>query len=143
MSPPDSHHDRTLKQLPLEALRPHERTIESNLRKITRQIRTDERLELPILVDADTTVILDGHHRWKALRRIGGKRITVMSVDYPRESGIELARGPNCPIEDLSRDSVIEKGLSDSVFPPKSTRHRVLFPYPTVNTPLSELTEQQ
>lgn len=131
--------NREIDFLPLQSLKSHERTIEARLEEVTNQIRGTGRVDLPILIDANTEVILDGHHRYEALKNLGAKTVPVLKVNYLDEDGIALAPGPNCPVESLTREKVIETGQSDSRFPPKSTRHRVTFPYPPVNAELNGL----
>lgn len=135
----DSEEKRIVLLKPLEELSPHERIIEERLRDLTERIDAAGTFNLPILVDADTGVILDGHHRYYALRNLGIKRIPVLQVNYREDPDIDLAPGPRCPLENLTRDDVLEMGQSGEVFPPKSTRHRVKFSYPSIDCSLEEL----
>ena len=60
-----------LEVLEIDVLRPHERTRDELLAQLTAEIRRDGVLKLPVLVEQEHHVILDGHHRYEALRRLG------------------------------------------------------------------------
>jgi len=66
----------------LEELREHEEIRPEYLEELKCEILSDGILKMPIAVDRSTYIILDGHHRLHALRRIGCKRIPVVLVDY-------------------------------------------------------------
>ncbi|MDP2971868.1 MAG: ParB N-terminal domain-containing protein [Deltaproteobacteria bacterium] len=66
----------------IEELKEHEEIRPDYLEDLKNEILSDGILKMPIAVDRDTYVILDGHHRLHALKRIGCKRIPVVLVDY-------------------------------------------------------------
>lgn len=72
-------------------LKPHEEIIEDYLDKLSRIIKECKFLKNPIIVDLNSNVILDGMHRWHALKRIGVEYIGVCYVDY-RDPRIKLRR---------------------------------------------------
>ena len=72
-------------------LKPHEEIIEDYLEKLSSIIRKCKFLKNPIIVDLNSNVILDGMHRWHALKRMGFKYIGVCYVDY-RDPRVKLRR---------------------------------------------------
>jgi len=71
-----------VKLVPIIALRSHERVIEEHVEELMRQLLRDGRLYYPVLVDEATMVVLDGHHRVEALKRLGARNIPALLVDY-------------------------------------------------------------
>ena len=66
----------------------------------------DNMIKQPIIVDRNTGIILDGHHRYNAARILGLKKIPVFFVDYLSDDvKIEKRR------EDIevSKEIVLEK----------------------------------
>ncbi|KKS67820.1 MAG: hypothetical protein UV38_C0003G0047 [candidate division TM6 bacterium GW2011_GWE2_42_60] len=58
-------------------LKQHELINEDHLKELMAQIRSDGFIEAPIIVDAETHIILDGHHRFNALRILGLSKAPV------------------------------------------------------------------
>jgi hypothetical protein len=106
----------------ISRLRGHERTDEVRLRNLRDEIESDGMLMRPIVVDGKTNVILDGHHRIRALSLLGCSRIPVCYVDYNSER-----IGVLCMNKDLeiTKSKVIEAALKYEPFPPKSTWHYI------------------
>ena len=105
----------------LNELNPHEQVIEENLRKVLKSLKIEKRLKEPVVVDEETKVILDGHHRVKAYEILGLREIPCRLVDYSSE---EITVEPH-QNGDISKEEVIQKGLSESLFPPKTSKHRI------------------
>lgn len=108
--------------LEIEKLRSHEATDPEMLKKFVEEVRSDGALFKPILVDEETLVILDGHHRFEALKLLGCKRIPVYLVDY-NDDDISVTTWPNAIVENITKKDIIRMGLSENVYPPKTSRH--------------------
>ena len=122
--------------LPLSALKGHERIDESNLLDLIAHLRHSRVLSDPIWVARGSSVILNGHHRVEALRRLGAERVAAWVLDYESEL-VHLERWhPGPPI---AKSEVVRRAEEGRPFPPKTTRHRLLFDLPARPTPLSEL----
>jgi len=52
-------------------LKKHERLIKPHLKWLYGQIKKDGYINNPIIVDKNTMIILDGHHRFNALKHLG------------------------------------------------------------------------
>lgn len=120
----------------LQKLREHEEVKPELLKRLFEEIVRDGLIKKPILVDRKYFIILDGHHRYNVLKRLGAKYVPAVLVDYEDEEIIleTWRRGIH-----LSKEDVVETALKGKKFPPKTTRHVVRFPIPEVNTPLSKL----
>jgi hypothetical protein len=77
--------------IPLDEIRPHERTIPSLLRTIRNDmIRTGKQRD-PILVDRKTLLALDGMHRIESLKSLGANYALCAEYDYLSDS-VKLER---------------------------------------------------
>ncbi|MGC9210082.1 MAG: ParB N-terminal domain-containing protein [Acidilobus sp.] len=71
-----------LTKLPLSSLRPHELSIKDHVDELVSSIRAHGALQRPLVVEADSLVVLDGTHRLAALRQLGASRVPVVLVRY-------------------------------------------------------------
>lgn len=111
--------------LDISELKGHERTQPALLDRIREEIRRDRCLRKPILVADRDLVILDGHHRFEALRQLGCRRIPAYVVDYGSEV-VRVDVWPDATVRAVTKDEVIRRGVTGDPFPPKTSRHRVL-----------------
>jgi len=72
-------------------LKPHEEHIGERVKEVRDSILKKRILRKPLIADERTGVILDGTHRYQALREIGVSRIPVVYVDYLSEEEIRLS----------------------------------------------------
>jgi len=66
----------------IDSLKGHEQIDPLHLERLRKEILRDGHQRDPIIVDARTNVILDGHHRSEIFRSMGITRIAVHRVDY-------------------------------------------------------------
>lgn len=111
---------------PLGELRDHEETKPARLNFVKDRIVRERSVDIPIIVDKKTGVIIDGHHRAKALRILGMRKAPVVEVDYLSDE-VTLTVRPESPLQGLTKEDVLAKGLSDEVFPHKTTKHYFAF----------------
>ena len=120
----------------LSELKAHEEIEEANLLDLLEHLRASKVISDPIWVARGSSVILNGHHRVEALRRIGADRAPAWLLDYDSEL-VRLERWhPGPPI---TKTEVVQRAMEGRLFPPKTTRHRLLIDLPARPTPLSEL----
>jgi len=120
-----------------DALHTHEAVDHDRTRNIVSMMRRTGVFHPPLLVDATTRVVLDGHHRLSAGKELGFARIPCYCVDYLNDEMVVLESWR--PNVDLTKEQVIEMGLSDEVFPRKTTRHIYAIPKSIEPTPLQAL----
>ncbi|MCI4361224.1 MAG: ParB N-terminal domain-containing protein, partial [Thermoplasmata archaeon] len=122
--------------IPIARLHIHEEVIAKDLEQLIASLRASRIVREPILVAADSWVVLNGHHRVAALRALGARAAPAWVVDYA-DPKISLDRWDHGP--PLTKAEVIERARSGRPFPPKTTRHRVLLDLPERPTSLTEL----
>jgi len=110
-----------IQKIDLRKLNPHEEIIEENLKEVLNSLKLEKKLKEPILVDKETKVILDGHHRVQAFKILGIKEIDCKLLDYTSEEIEVTSRRAN----KITKEKVIEKGLSNNLFPPKTSKHKI------------------
>ena len=120
------------------SLRGHEEVIPDNLETRTSKLLS-KGFYKPIVVDRESMVILDGHHKWTAAKSLGLARIPVVMGDYLVDEGVLVDVWPDCGKESVTKTEVLEMGVSGDVFPPKTSRHTLPFKIPSIRIPLSEL----
>lgn len=107
----------------LSSLIGHEETKLKQFEKLKNEIQRDGILKKPIAVDKNTNIILDGHHRFNAIRSMGLTKIPVIFVDY--NSPDVVMRPWRKSDENLTKEMMIEKVLKGEKFPPKTTKNFV------------------
>jgi hypothetical protein len=93
---------------------------------------------VPIVAEREHKVILNGHHRYNALKRLGAKRVPVYFVDY-YSPDVRLELWPESSVCSLSKRDVVKMGMGKGVFPPKTTRHTFAYRFMRKRVSLSEL----
>ena len=122
----------------LKALKEHEEIIENNLNIRIKKIKK-RGFYKPIIADVQTNVILDGHHKWNAAKEFGLSKVPTIFVDYFNDSGVQVDVWPECGKDSITKEEVIEMGLSKNVFPPKTSKHSFDFEIPSLSIPLEKL----
>ncbi len=107
----------------LEALKEHEEIRPDYLEQLKNEILSDGILKMPIAVDKKTYIILDGHHRLHALKKIGCKKIPVILFDY-QSPNIEVI--PWREDEKITKEMIIQTALAGGRMPPKTSKHMIL-----------------
>lgn len=130
--------ERTFDLLPADALSAHEETDPERTAELCRTLERDGYLASPVVVDREHRVILDGHHRWAALRALGCAKVPVYLVDYESDD-VRVSLWDGAPVASVTKEEVVERGRSGRLFPPKTTRHRFAEPMPTRRVALEEL----
>jgi hypothetical protein len=123
--------------VPVTALRPHEEIQEPLVERLLEDIRTAGTVVDPIWVESKHFVILNGHHRYEALRRLDVELVPVFVIEYD-DPQMELHRWNSGP--PLTKAEVVRRARARKLFPPKTSRHVWVGPDPPPHaTPLSAL----
>lgn len=109
--------------LDLDLLKEHEEIRPEYLEQLKNEILLDGILKMPIAVDKTTYIILDGHHRLHALKKIGCRRIPVILFDYQSP---EIKVVPHRDGEIITKEMVIQTVLGGRRMPPKTSKHMVM-----------------
>ena len=126
--------------LDIGSLMGHEEVIPSNLESRTAKL-LERGFYKPIIADRSSLVILDGHHKWTAARVLGLARVPVLLVDYLVDGGVEVDVWPDCGKASITKQEVLDMGISGDLFPPKTSRHSLPFKIPSIGIPLSDLSD--
>lgn len=122
--------------VPNNLIKQHERIRKNHLKKLFNQIRHDGFISDPIVVDKNTMVLLDGHHRFNAIKLLGLTSSPVYLVDYKsRKIKVTSWRGG----KKVTKRVVIRAGLSGELLRPKTSRHLIPERPTGLKIPLSKL----
>jgi hypothetical protein len=118
--------------VPIDELKPHEKGSPLYLELLKQEILMDGALKYPIIADEKSHVILDGMHRWLALKSLGYTLIPVMLIDAFQNPKIRVGRRRihryiTDSDEEITIERVISAGLNKCLMKPRSTRH--FFPF--------------
>ena len=107
----------------IEELKEHEEIRPDYLEELKNEIMSDGILKMPICIDKNTCIILDGHHRLQALKKIGCTKIPVVMVDYhsPKIKVIPWREG-----EMITKEKIIDTALSGKRMPSKTSKHMII-----------------
>lgn len=130
--------------VPIERLKALEHVFPHHLENLKKMVYESGMMKYAIIVEKDHNIVLDGSHRHVFLAMEGFKLVPVYYVDYNNPhilvgtvlSHRFLVEDPM----DISKEEVIERGLSGNLFPPRTTRH--FFPFrktERIDVPLSDL----
>jgi len=101
-------------------LKQHERVDPKHLQKVYLGIKKSGFVRDPIIVGENTNIILDGHHRYKALVKLGLTKAPVYFINY-KDKSIRVKSWREG--EKVTKHNVIIAGLTGQLMPSKTSRH--------------------
>jgi len=125
------------KQIDISLLRTHEQINFSNAtaywKYISSSCNKNNQFIMPtIIIDEDTQIIIDGHHRYYLLKTHGAKNIWVTSLKYQKELNNMFAVSLTAkilvhpdPNKEMTKQDVIIRGFNSKKFASKTTEHMV------------------
>lgn len=109
----------SVKEVDINILRCHEQVVEDRLNSFIKYLETLEGdiLISSIIVCDESMIIIDGHHRYHALKHFGIKKIPVTYINYNSQE-----------IKAYQDDRILKSDIIDMVnlsklLPPKSSKH--------------------
>ncbi len=120
------------------ALLPHEAVDPARLAQLRESLGRDGILYEPVIVDRESMVILDGHHRVRVLRGMGCQLIPAYLMDYSDSSIRVYSRRPGITVD---KSKVIERGTNSRPFPARTSRHVFATPLEPRPTRIGKLKE--
>ncbi len=102
-------------------LNPHEKVIEKKKTSLVKFIKSyeDHYIISSIVCCHKSMLIIDGHHRYFALKELGFKKVPVTLIDYSHKS---IRTGT---LNSIDKEQIIKMGRSNELMEPKSTEHAV------------------
>ena len=131
--------EEDVKLVPVNWLKPHEEIKVKPRDKLLDMTNRWGGFTKPILVDTHTGALLDGHHRLSVAKELGLKLIPAICLDYLNSELISLELWPNANIESIDKAEVIDMCLGNNLYPPKTTKHVVIYDLPPILVTLEEL----
>jgi ParB-like chromosome segregation protein Spo0J len=120
-------------------LKPHEEVQPHRVDELRSQFEKEGHVDVPLLVDRSTGTILDGHHRFTVGQVLGLHRMPALLFDYLDETRIAVDTWPGCGREHITKQEIIDLALRGERTPPKTSRHRIDVPIPTIEVALADL----
>jgi hypothetical protein len=135
--------------MPIDELKPHEKGSPVYFELLRQEILEDRVLKYPIIADEKSGVILDGMHRWLALKSLGYALVPVILIDAFQNPKIHVGRRRvhrylDNQSEEIPLEEVILAGISGRLMGSRSTRH--FFPFSKfqhVDCPLDSLVKRE
>ncbi|TSC53684.1 MAG: transcriptional regulator [Microgenomates group bacterium LiPW_16] len=124
--------------LDIDKLKCHEEVVGNHVEELRGRIRRDGCLKRPIVVTKNSLVILDGHHRFQALKRMGITKIPAQLVDYKNGEVRVYLRRKELLIQ-LIKEAILKRVEEGKLFPPKTTRHLIKNRAGVINFSLEKL----
>jgi hypothetical protein len=113
--------------LELKKLKPHEHVQKSRVKELVEILKSEGRFTEPIVVEKNTFVILDGHHRVQALLKLGYTKVPAILIDY-NSDGVKVYLRRNNLMTQIIKEFVLKTALAGEMMPIKTTRHEVKRP---------------
>lgn len=117
---------------------PHEDIDPINLDLISSKILEDGFWFIPVIIDEETGIIMDGHHRYNFAVQSGFSVIPCYQLSYSSEKVKVFDWRSGAP---FSNERIFEKVNEGLLFPPKTTRHVFDMVFDTVRVELKILKE--
>jgi len=111
-----------LKLIAINKIKGHERTSKRRVEELVRAIQKDGVVKQAIIVDRRSSVVLDGHHRVEALKRLGATRVPAYLVTYQSQKIRVYLRRSYLQMH-MIKQAVLHCGITGKIFPTKTTRH--------------------
>ena len=108
---------------------------EDRLDKLLNKIKNEKKWLVPLIVEKNNHLILDGHHRYQVAKKFNLTKIPAIIVNYEDIKVWSLRKEIK-----ISQKNVVKRVIEEkSIYPYKTVKHKYNFIVPNVNYNLEEL----
>jgi hypothetical protein len=115
---------RGIKLISVNLLKVHEAVIPDKVNQLVIDIGHNGYLRNPLVVDRKSLVILDGHHRFAALKKLGVMEVPVQLINY-QNSEVRVYLRRKELLNSIIKRAVVRGAKIGRLFPNKTTRHLI------------------
>lgn len=108
----------------IDSIIPHEEFNQEAVDGLCEEIKCSEAFTHPVLVDKKTGLLIDGHHRYNAMRNLGAKTIPAYLVNYSCPNLVAFKEAPGNRI--ISKKEILSMAKQNKLYPKKYTFHAFL-----------------
>lgn len=106
----------------------------NRVKKLKEIILKENIWKVPIIIEKNNNLILDGHHRFEVAKLLNLKKIPAIQINYDEIKVWSLRKNIN-----INQNNVINNAKNKKIYPYKTVKHKFPFTIPNIEIELGEL----